>query len=393
MKRRRRALYASMLVDTVGSGLLGSFVLLYGSAVAGLSLSAAGAALSVATAVAIAAGPVAGALVDKVEPVAVAAAANATAAVGCVLLLAAHSTLLFAAATFALAAGARAFWATFSALVAAIVDTGDRRAWFVRIRGLRYAGLAAGQALSAPILLLGERRGLTVLVAADAVSFAAAALLLRRAAGMPARAPDASPRGDAGYRAALADGGNVLYAALNIVATLIVTAPLLAMPVLVLSQLGLPGWLPGAIAALNTAALALPAVLGSRVRRLSITPTTVLLRLAAMIWVAGLVAVALCASSRPLAFVLLPVAFVVLGLGELAYAPAADALPVELAPTGLVGRYTAVHQLAWGVSGAIAPALVGALLVHGRATLWLVLAALAAGLAAAYGLAATRASR
>lgn len=380
--RQRRVLLASMVVDTIGSGLLGSFVLLYGSVVSGLSLAAAGTALSLATAVAIVAGPVAGALVDRLGPVAVAASANFAAALGCALLLTARDVVVFAAATFALAAGARAFWATFSALVGTLVEAEDRRTWFVRIRGLRYAGLTAGQALSAPILLLGARSGLTILVAADAASFLLAGILLRLAAGGLVTARKRSSD-HGGYRAALRDRTNVIYACLNVVATLLVTAPLIAMPVLVLSQLGLPAWFPGTLAALNTAALALPAAFGARLR-LSTTATTVLLRVAACIWALGLAAVALASSSRPLAYALLPLGFVVLGLGEIAYAPAADALPVELAPPGLLGRYTAVHQLAWGVSGALAPALAALLLVRGRATLWLVLAVLAALLALAY---------
>ena len=52
---------------------------------------------------------------------------------------------------------------------------------------------------------------------------------------------------------------------------------------------------------------------------------------------------------------LLVAGMVILGFGESAYAPTADLVPLELAPPGLAGRYTAVHQLAWGVSGAVAP--------------------------------------
>lgn len=81
---------------------------------------------------------------------------------------------------------------------------------------------------------------------------------------------------------------------------------------------------------------------------------------------------------------LLPLGIVALGLGEAAYAPSADSLPLELAPAGLSGRYTAVHQLGWGVSAAIAPVLAGALLAAGRPTLWVVLCAASLALALAY---------
>jgi hypothetical protein len=37
-----------------------------------------------------------------------------------------------------------------------------------------------------------------------------------------------------------------------------------------------------------------------------------------------------------------------------------------LAPPGLLGRYAAVHQMAWGISETIAPLLMGLLLVRGN---------------------------
>jgi MFS family permease len=78
---------------------------------------------------------------------------------------------------------------------------------------------------------------------------------------------------------------------------------------------------------------------------------------------------------------------ITLGLGEAAYAPTADALPLDLAPPNLSGRYTALHQLAWGISGAIAPTLCAVLVRHGRFSLWVTLGLLSLGLATAYTIA------
>jgi MFS family permease len=77
-------------------------------------------------------------------------------------------------------------------------------------------------------------------------------------------------------------------------------------------------------------------------------------------------------------------AMALLGLGEAVYAPTADALPVALAPPGLLGRYAAIHQMAWGISETIAPLLVAGLLVTGIYAIWIALAALAAITAFAY---------
>jgi MFS family permease len=382
---KRKLLVSAMLVDTVGSGLLGAFELLFGHVVVGLPLGAAGLSLTVGSAFAIAAGPLAGSFVDRVGGTSVTMAANATSAAGCALLLVAPNALLFGVAAFLLAAGSRMFWAAFPLLVASIVGEGDRRAWFGKIRSVRYAGITGGQALAGAVLLLGQREGLRGLAIGDCASYIAAIALVALAArnADPTAAPERSTTG--GYRAALRHRANVGLAALNVVATLIVTAPLLAMPVLVIQQLRFAAWLPGLIAALNTAAIAIAAffigrLLGSR-------SNLRVLAFAASLWAVGCALYAVASDGGTVAYALLALGIVVLGLGEAAYAPTADAVPLELAPPDQAGRYTAMHQLAWGISGAIAPSLAALLLTHGRATLWIVLALVSAALSLAYALA------
>jgi MFS family permease len=377
---RTRYFIAAMLIDTVGSGLLGPFLLLYGHAVSGLALGTAGAALAVGAGLAIPLGPVAGALVDRFGGGRVAMTANLVSAGGCAFLLLAHDALLFGTASFILAAGTRVFWAAFAPLVLSAVAKNSRRAWFGRIRGLRYAGI--GQVLASAVFLLGEVRGLRAVVAADAVSYVLALGLLSVATrGMQADSRSVGTNTRHSYRAVLADGANVALAGMNVAATLLVTAPLLAMPILVIDQLHFAAWLPALLAALNTVAIAVPTFFVARLlgRRQSLTALVV----ASLLWAAGCFAFTV-ASVDVLALGLLALGVVALGVGEAAYAPSADSLPLELAPPGLSGRYTAVHQLGWGISGAIAPVLAGALLAAGHATLWIVLTLASFGLAAAY---------
>jgi MFS family permease len=85
-----------------------------------------------------------------------------------------------------------------------------------------------------------------------------------------------------------------------------------------------------------------------------------------------------------LGYVALVVGVLLLGLGEAFYAPTADALPAALAPLDLRGRYAALHQMAWGISEAIAPTLAAATLAAGNSLPWLTLAAIGVGLAVAY---------
>jgi MFS family permease len=141
------------------------------------------------------------------------------------------------------------------------------------------------------------------------------------------------------------------------------------------------------LGALNTVAIAVPTFFVARLlgRRSSLSALVV----ASVLWAVGCLTYAL-ASLNVLAVALLPLGIVALGLGEAAYAPSADSVPLALAPAGLSGRYTAVHQLGWGISAAIAPVLAGALLAAGRPYLWVVLGA--ASLALALGYVAARAA-
>jgi MFS family permease len=379
---RARYFILAMLIDSVGSGLLGPFLLFYGHAVAGIDLGTAGVALALAAGLAIPLGPLAGAVVDRLGAGRVAMVANLVSALGCALLLAAHDPLSFGVSSFVLAVGTRIFWAAFAPLVLSAAATGSQRVWFGRIHGLRYTGIAAGQMLASVIFLLGEVRGMRAVVAADAVSYVLAGGLLwvaTRGMRMVPRHADASRH--KGYRAVLRDRGNVALAAMNVIATLLVTAPLLAMPILVIDQLHFAVWLPALLGALNTIAIAVPTFFVARI--LGRRPSLTALVIASLMWAAGCLAYAV-ASLDVLAVALLPIGIVALGLGEAAYAPSADSLPLELAPAGLSGRYTAVHQLGWGVSAAIAPVLAGTLLAAGRPTLWVVLGAASLALALAY---------
>lgn len=156
--RRHRSCGDAMLIDTLGSGLLGPFELLFGHLVAGVPLVAAGVAIAVGTALPVPVGPAAGALGDRVGATRVATLANGVSAAACALLLLAHGALFFGVACFVLAAGSRGFWAVFTPLV--VTATGDSgRTWFGRLRSARYIGLTAGQALAGVILGFGTERG------------------------------------------------------------------------------------------------------------------------------------------------------------------------------------------------------------------------------------------
>lgn len=380
----RRFLLAAMFTDTLGSGLLAPFELLYGNKVAHLSLPTAGAVLAVAAAGSLALGPVAGAAVDRVGPFRIVALANTFGLSGCLLVAGWPSIWGFGAGTFLLGASSRSFWGAFTPFVATIAEEHELEHWFGRFRAMRFVGLGLGEALTGVALAAGQTTGLRLIVLADGLSFLVS-LILVTLAGRNARftVPDEPEDGvNRGYRTVLADSSNTALAALNVVPTLLIIAPLLAMPVFVLQDLHLPSWLPGVLAALATGTLACAAWVSGRLvrgrRRLRN------LELALFLWGVSLLLFLAGPLTTAVAVAALVLSMILMGLAEAIYSPTADALPAALAPAGMQGRYAAVHQAAWGVSDTIAPAVSGALLATNQLSLWAVLAALAFGTVVAY---------
>ncbi|HET6379938.1 MAG TPA: MFS transporter [candidate division Zixibacteria bacterium] len=382
---RRRLLIAAMFVDTFGGGLLVPFELIYALRVAGLSLPAAGLILSIGSAASIATGPLAGVAVDRLGPGRVVAAANALGVAGCASLLLWTNAWGYGIAAFLLSAHTRVFWAAYTPLVASIAAASELERWFGRLRGARYIGLAAGQALSGLAFVVGENEGLRLIVIADGISFAVTIVLVLLAAGAvkpPIAAEGEREASTGGYRAALADRANVALAGLNVAATTLLMAPILALPVFVLDRLGMPTWVPGVLTGLVTATTAAGLIFVTGLvrgrRRLRN------MQLAVGMWALAFILFRAAPLDPSLAYVALVAGTILVGVGEAVYAPTADALPAALAPAWLRGRYAALHQAAWGVSETIVPALVTIGLTIGDHALWPILAGLAVATALAY---------
>jgi MFS family permease len=381
----RRLLIAAMFVDTLGGGLLTPFELIYALRIAHLSLASAGIVLSLASGVGIAVGPVAGAAVDRLGPARVVAVANLFGVVGCLSLLFWTNGVGYGVGAFFLSANMRTFWAAFTPLVAGIASAAELEKWFGRLRGARYIGIVVGEALSGLFFFAGLKTGLRLLVVANGLSFVIALALVlsaspRRLSPAAAVEDEEAPR--RGYRPVLADRVNLALAALNVAATLLLIAPVLMLPVFVIERLQLPTWLPGTLAALLTATAAIGLLFGARLvrgrRRLRN------LEIAAVFWAGGCALFLFAPLTVALAYVALIAGVLLIGLGEAYYAPTADALPAALAPLDLRGRYAAVHQMAWGISEAIAPTLGAVTLAAGNSLLWLTLVAIAAASALGY---------
>lgn len=385
LRTRRRLLLAAMFVDTLGGGLFAPYELLYALRIAGLSLTLAGLLVSIAAGAALALGPIAGAVADRMGSARVVAAANVLGAVGCVILVTQPDPFGYAIGVFLLTANMRVFWAAFVPLVSSVAVGNELEAWFGRLRGARYVGIVAGEAMSSLVFLEGTNAGLRTLVLANGLSFIVALVLVGVAiARAPVAPPDEVGYVSRGYRFAIGDRLNLSLAGMNVAATLLLIAPPLILPVYVLSDLGLPAWLPGVLAAVLTVTAAAGLFMGSRLvrgrRRLRN------LQIATVLLAAGCGTLLLASLLSVVAAASLFAGVILLGTGEAFYAPTADAIPAALAPPDLRGRYAALHQMAWGVSETIGPVLAAMTLAVSPSAFWLALVSIALVAALAYRL-------
>ncbi|WP_245155873.1 MFS transporter [Nocardioides sp. 503] len=369
-----RRFVTALAIDAMGSGVFMPVSMLYFLVTTDLTLVQVGGAISLASLVALPAGPLIGSVVDRVGAKRVLLAGNALQAVGFAAYLVADSFAVVTLWTVVVTVGRTAFWGSFGNIVAAISAPGEREKWFGFLGALRNVGFAVGGLVAGAAITIGTPSAYAAVVVANAASYAVAlALLLAVPATHRGTAVSAEPGSwavvlrDRPYRVLF--WGQLAYStsmmALNF-----------ALPVYATEVLGLAGWVTGAIFTLNTIMVGFGQ--GLVVRGLTGRVRWRVLMAANATFAASFV-VLLGASrlSAVLATVVVLVGSVVYTVGELLGGPVHGALSAEAAPEHLRGRYLSLIQLAWNGSGAVAPVGIAWLLDRGSEPVWLAFLAIA----------------
>ncbi|MFC8715972.1 MFS transporter [Kitasatospora sp. NPDC057198] len=403
---RHRPLIGAHLIDSLGTGLVLAFTLVFFARTTALPLTTIGAAVSTARLLALPTAPLVGPLIDRHGARTVAAWANALSA-------AAHAAFLLADRTWSIVlvcllaqAGQAAYWTASTGLVVLAAPPGERTRWFALVQTLRNAGLGLGGAAGALLVGDGGAGGLRLLVALNAASYLAAALLLARwrpdpvaptgtggeagtgtDAGTDGTGAEAATGADSrggGYRAVLADRRYLLMVAVNLSFVLASMVLSVLLAVHVTAALHLDAALAGALLVLNGVQVVLTQNPVSRLleghRATRTAAAGALLNAAAFALFAALPA----GGPRWLVLPGLFAAMLVYNLAETVATPGREELSVALADPARRGRYLAVNQLSWNIGQALAPGLLTLLFAHGPSWPWLFL--LAASLAAVPGL-------
>ncbi|MFI1520377.1 MFS transporter [Kitasatospora cineracea] len=423
---RHRPLIGAHLIDSLGTGLVLAFTLVFFTRTTDLPLTTVGAAVSAARLLALPAAPAVGPLIDRYGARKVAAWANALSALAHAAFLLADRGWLIVLVCLLAQAGQAGYWTASTGLVVLAAPDSGRTRWFALVQTLRNAGLGLGGAAGALLVGDGGAGGLRLLVALNAASYLVAALLLARwrpavpteppapaavpaqpapATAVPAQpapttavheqpapatatpaqpAPPAAVPERGGYRAVLADRRYLLMVLVNLsfVLASMVLSVLLAVHVTVALHLGAP--LAGALLVLNGVQVVLTQNPVSRLleghRATRTAAAGAVLNAAAF----GLFAVLPGDGPRWLVLPGLVVAMLVYNLAETVATPGREELSVALAHPARRGRYLAVNQLSWNLGQALCPGLLTLLFAHGPSWPWLFL--LAASLAAVPGL-------
>jgi MFS family permease len=362
-------------IDSIGTGLILAFSVVYFVKTTSISLSAIGLAMTLGRLFAVPTSVVVGPLIDRFT-------ARRTAVVGNLVSVAGYVGYLFAGrawsiviVVFLVQVGHVTYWTSSGALIGLASPPADRPRWFAFIHAVRNSGLGIGSGLGAFAFVFGAAAGLHGIVLANAASFVLAAVLLAlwrprharaatSAAGPATETPDADPApARASYLHVLRDGPYSLLVGINV--TLVFSQMLLSilLAIYLVQALHVGVWLAGTLIMLNTVQVAvLQTTVSARLQWLRTTRAIVIAALLNVVTF-GLLA-GLDALSGGLVIVGLFVAVIIFSFGEIIAFPAIDYLSVAMAPEQTRGRYLAVFQLSWTVGQVAAPGILTFLLAR-----------------------------
>lgn len=375
-------LQLGVLVNFLGNGMVGPFLVIYLHFGRGITLGQAGSAVALGGMTAVASGLLAGAISDRLGARNILVAAMVCNAAAYLLYTQVTAPWQAFAVGLLVGVGTGAYGPSSQSLTASMVPAGKRAAAFAQNRVTAMVGLGAG-ALLGGLLAARGLPGYLQLLELDAVTFLtfAAISMLLPSGG---RIGHAATSG--GYGQVLGDRAFVRLVGVNLALVAFGIAPMLVLlPAYAKTQGHVSEIAIGAIYAVNTAAIVAAQLPITRLIRGR--GRMQLLQLAAMLWVGCwlicLVAGAALAGSTAAAVI--GIAAVFYAIGECFYTATILPTTTALAPEHLRGRYLGAVGLAWQGGFLIGPSLGGALLGAVPLALPIVCAAgcLAAGIATA----------
>jgi MFS family permease len=252
---------------------------------------------------------------------------------------------------------------------------GHRRtkdSWFTLANIARTVGLALGGLLTGVLVASGTAAAYRATAWCATGAFLVAALLLGLAVSAPHVRHEHVAGG--GYAGMLRDRPFLALVLVNTVLALSSFFLALALPTVVVEQLHAPPWVTSVLLAGNAV---LVAVLSTPlVRRANGRRRTRVLVVAAILWAAGCVLLALLPAVGAAVVVLLVLGTLCFTVAESIHAPISQALAEAVSPPASRGRYLAVFQYSFALASIVGPGFFAVLFEVGHPLPWLALAVL-----------------
>ena len=369
LPRSVQLLQVGGLMNAFGNGLVLPFLLIYLHNERGIGLGVAGLILATNAGVSLVAGPIAGALVDRVGGKTMLTAALGFLTVGFVLYAFVESPWQGFLASAVVGVGNGAFWPSQSTLLAGLTTREQRTSTFAMQRVVMNLGIGIGGVVGGFV----ADESFRALFLLNALTFVAYAAVLTLFVPDPGRAEPRAER-TGSYATLFRHRVFMALMALNALFIGAGIAQLEILPAFAKNEAGVSERGIGFLFFVNTIVIVLLQLPISKLaegrRRIPILASVGFVSAAAWLLVppAGLWL------EGASAYLLLAVAVSVFAVGECLHGASQPALVVDLADPRLLGRYMAISALSWQVGFTIGPAVGGALLAASPTGLWLVMA-------------------
>lgn len=366
--RDGRRMIGITFVDRIGSGLWASVSVLYFTYVSGLSVAQVGTLVAVAGAVGIAGAPLGGRIADRFPITRVLIALQLLRALASFALLTTdHYTLLLTYAAIG-SLGDRAA-SVLTKLYSTRVAGPDRVRYQALNRTASNAGWALGGLAAAAALTLGTTTAYRWLLAGDAVSFVAVALLTLTCAEPPSPSRIAAIAEDTPHRSTPAnpwrDRTYLAYVMTETVLSLDDTVFKVGLPLWIAHSHGVPHGLAPLLLVLNNVMVVALQVPLARLGTTTAAARSLLLPLSAAFALGGITMAFSATGGTLQATCLLTASAILFTLAEMLHATISWELSVALAPGTAQGAYLGVHGLAQSTQRSIGPLAVAAAIATG----------------------------
>lgn len=356
------------LVDRVGSGLWASVSVLYFTYVSGLSLAEVGTLAALSGAIGIAGAPLGGRLADRLPLTRVLIALQLLRALASFALLTTDDYALLLAVSAVGALGDHAA-NVLTKLYATRIAGPDRVRYQALSRTLANAGWALGGLAAAAALALGTTTAYRWLLAGDALSFVAAALLTLRCGEppSPSRIVTGSRTGAKPQKPAnpWRDRTYLAYVATDTVLFLDDAVFKIGLPLAIAHSTDVPHGLAPLLLVLNNVLVVALQVPLARFGTSSEAARRLLVPLSAAFALGGTTMALSAAGGTRTAVLLLTAAATAFTVAEMLHATISWELSVALAPDSAQGTYLGVHGLAQSAQRSIGPLAVTAAIAAG----------------------------